>query len=247
MADDDKIDIFTNLNPEDLAPELQTIYKNMQADYTRKTQEIAGRRKEFDTKETNFEARLVELGELKARDKQWTDWYQTLEEQVEQDKTDKGANVDTTNVDLTGLDDDKLAKMFGNLQTTIKDLESKIESTNLAIRQSGDQTSRMFNYQAQLNDLTREHTDLDREKLLNHAIQTGQTDLTKAYHDLYADDLFNKRVDAGVAEALAKRKTDGISTTGHQMIVRSKDKAPKTWDEATEQIVLRKATEGTLD
>lgn len=34
-------DTFTNIDPASLSPELQAIYRNMQADYTRKTQEIA--------------------------------------------------------------------------------------------------------------------------------------------------------------------------------------------------------------
>lgn len=36
---------FTNINPDDLPPELQQVYKSMQADYTRKTQEVAPWRK----------------------------------------------------------------------------------------------------------------------------------------------------------------------------------------------------------
>ena len=36
-----KSDTFSKVNPDTLPPELQSIYKNMQADYTRKTQEIA--------------------------------------------------------------------------------------------------------------------------------------------------------------------------------------------------------------
>ncbi len=41
-------DGFTRIDPKTLPPELQSIYKSMQADYTRKTQEVADLRKSHD-------------------------------------------------------------------------------------------------------------------------------------------------------------------------------------------------------
>lgn len=41
-------DSFTGLDPTNLPEDLQPLYKNMQADYTRKTQEIAEQRKQFE-------------------------------------------------------------------------------------------------------------------------------------------------------------------------------------------------------
>jgi hypothetical protein len=40
-------DTFTNVDPSTLAPELQAIYKQMQGDYTRKTQEVSARAREI--------------------------------------------------------------------------------------------------------------------------------------------------------------------------------------------------------
>lgn len=42
-------DSFTNLDPNTLPPEVQPYYKSMQADFTRKTQEIAEQRKQFES------------------------------------------------------------------------------------------------------------------------------------------------------------------------------------------------------
>lgn len=39
---------FTSIDPSTLDPQLQAIYKSLQADYTRKTQEIANQRREFE-------------------------------------------------------------------------------------------------------------------------------------------------------------------------------------------------------
>ena len=41
-------DTFTNIDPSTLAPELQTIYKQMQGDYTRKTQGVSQRERELN-------------------------------------------------------------------------------------------------------------------------------------------------------------------------------------------------------
>ena len=42
------VESFTGLDPTNLPEDLQPLYKNMQADYTRKTQEIAEQRKQFE-------------------------------------------------------------------------------------------------------------------------------------------------------------------------------------------------------
>jgi hypothetical protein len=43
-------DAFTSVNPDELPPELQPLYKQLQGDYTRKTQSIAQMRKENEAK-----------------------------------------------------------------------------------------------------------------------------------------------------------------------------------------------------
>lgn len=42
-------DAFTNVDPSALPPELQPIYKSLQADYTRKTQSLAEQRKQYES------------------------------------------------------------------------------------------------------------------------------------------------------------------------------------------------------
>ena len=44
-------DIFGGVDPEKLPDDLKKLYKNMQADYTRKTQELAEHRKGIEAKE----------------------------------------------------------------------------------------------------------------------------------------------------------------------------------------------------
>lgn len=243
ITDPTENEFTTGINPQDLAPELQTMYKSMQADYTRKTQELASKRKEFDTKTQQYESKLVDYGKLEQETKQWRDWYATLEAQAASEPDDTGIHTD----DLIGDSGDQSSKYVEKLQTKISELERAIESTNAALKQSSTQVNRMFNYQTQLNDLSVKHPDLDKDRLLAHAVEIGQTDLRKAYADLYRDDIINAEVEKRLNAALAKRRTDGISSSGQKMILRTAKDTPKTFAEATEQIVLQRASEGKLE
>ena len=59
--EDNKDDLFSNINPEELSPELKETYKSMQGDYTRKTQAIADLRKGYEDSEAKFEEKLSYL------------------------------------------------------------------------------------------------------------------------------------------------------------------------------------------
>ncbi len=58
----DSDDSFTKFNPEELPEELKGVYKSLQADYTRKTQEAAKIRKESQERIEKLEKKLEELG-----------------------------------------------------------------------------------------------------------------------------------------------------------------------------------------
>lgn len=61
---------FSTTNPDELPDELKGIYKSLQADYTRKTQEIAEKRKESESKIAKLEKTLKELQEAKEQPSQ---------------------------------------------------------------------------------------------------------------------------------------------------------------------------------
>lgn len=52
---------FSNIKPDELPEELKGVYKSLQADYTRKTQEAAKIRKESETRIAELEKKLEEL------------------------------------------------------------------------------------------------------------------------------------------------------------------------------------------
>lgn len=54
-------DSFSNIDPSTLSPELQSIYRQMQGDYTRKAQETAELRKQFDGIDPNQARQSIEF------------------------------------------------------------------------------------------------------------------------------------------------------------------------------------------
>jgi hypothetical protein len=56
-----KEEAFSNIKPDELPEELKGVYKSLQADYTRKTQEAAKIRKESETRISELEKKLEEL------------------------------------------------------------------------------------------------------------------------------------------------------------------------------------------
>lgn len=58
---EDKSESFSKLNPEELPDELKGVYKSLQADYTRKTQELADKRKATDRRVEELESQIADL------------------------------------------------------------------------------------------------------------------------------------------------------------------------------------------
>jgi len=239
-------DLFTNIDPESLPAELKGSYKNMLADYTRKTQALSERRKEFDQKETGFQDKLKTLGALEQEVGQWRNWWQSVEQEKE---LGEGNEIlpDPTNPNIGLTDDAKITASMIALKKEVDGLKDELKSAHTAIRDSHAQVNKMFNYQAQLNELVSKHPKVDKAKLLEFAVGKGLNDLEDAYNRLHHDDIIEEKVQERLREELGKARTDGIHSSGHQMIMRAKEGSPKSFTEATEQIVQQKAREGTLE
>ena len=249
-TDEQAEDMFSSIDPETLAPELKQIYKGMQADYTRKTQDLAQTRKDFGDREDQFEAKLKEFGGLEQEVTQWRDWYKSLEDNPEEDQgqqaQDPTPTTDNTYLDEPGSDDlrkhmDGLAQQQGK---DITSLRAEVERLQSTLKDTTDQTSRMFSYHAQLNDLSGQYKDLDKQELLDYALKAGQMDLSKAYKDLHQDDLIEQEVQQRVEDELKKQRTQGIRGPGRQVLVKPGKNTPKNFEEATQQIMNDRAAQG---
>jgi len=233
-----KDETFTNLDPATLTPELQEIYKSMQAGFTKKTQEFSDRSKEFTTKEQKWEEELKTFGAVEQENKKWHEWYQNLQEE---DDSVIEVQPETALSDAATEQSPEVREILKQFQdsqsSSVNNLQQEIDGLKAALKNTTDQTSRMFNYQSQLGDLEKEYTDIDKQKVLDHALKIGQPDLKKAYSDLYHDDLLEHEVQKRLTEELAKQRTQGIRSNAQQIIVKSKNNAPKSFAQATEQIV----------
>lgn len=238
---------FTSIDPQTLPEDLQKLYKSMQADYTRKTQDIASRRKEYDDRENQWAERIKTYGSVEQEVQQWRDWYKSLSEK----ETEKAQTPSTNELSyLDEPDSEGLKKYLADLQTntsnTVKSLQEEITSLKAALTDTTDRTSRMFNYHAQLNELGTRYKDLDKKELLDYALKTGQPDLEKAYKDLHQDALIEQEVAKRLEEREKELRTRGIKGPGQQVIVRKSSDAPKSFTEATEQILKERAAQGLI-
>lgn len=253
MADEKKDDLTNaelfkdlNINPNELAPELQQLYKSMQADYTRKTQTLAELRKESQAKEQEYMQRLQNYGAMEQEVTQWREWYKSLEDTTKnEDEQAQKAKEEELRAQLSKGEPAANAEMLRKLEEQISGLKSELLNAQKAMTDSSKRVDRMFNYQAQLTDLASKHPSLDKQKLLDHALKTNQLDLEKAYMDLYRNDIVEEEVQRRLKEELAKVRTDGIHSSSRPVIVKRSDK-PLSWEEATESIIKERAIQGKL-
>lgn len=249
MTDDQKDELFKDLgiNPNDLPNEMQQLYKSMQADYTRKTQALAETRKEHQTKEQEYMQRLQNYGSLEQEVGQWREWYKSLEDQNKgDDEATRLAKEEELRQRVSKGEPDANLEAIRKLEERINELQGTVTQRDEAMADHSKRVDRMFNYQAQLAELTSKHSNIDKNKLLDYALKNGQTDLEKAYRDLYFDDIKEEEVQRRVKEEMAKLRTDGIHSSSRPVIVRRPEK-PMSWDEATEAIVKERAAQGTLE
>lgn len=235
---------FTKIDPNSLPDELKSTYKEMQADYTRKTQEVAELRKQFEAEQQRYEDQLKQFGGLQQEVNHWRQWYSTLSDDSNIDPTMDDPSISEPTD--TNKDDPNLKKIAA-LEKALSDLQAKIDGTESTIQSTADRTNRMFAFHTQLSDLMREHPDLDRDKLVQHAVDNNFTDLQAAFEHLYRDDIINNEVEKRLQERLKEERAKGLSGTGRQVIITPSKDGPKSLGEATQSIINERAASGVLE
>lgn len=234
------------IDPNKLPEDLQKIYKSMQADYTRKTQTLAEMRKEWTAKDQEYAQKFQNLGALEQEVGQWREWYKSLEEQVGgDDKAALEAKDKELREKASKGEPDANAALIKRLEDEVNSLKGALGNVDKTIGESQKRVDRMFNYQSQLTELAGKYPKLDKSKLLDHALKSGQTDLEKAYKELYYDDLLESEVQKRLKEEVAKIRTDGIHSPAKPMFVRPSG-SPLSFEEATEQIVKERIQQGKM-
>ena len=237
---------FTKIDPSTLAPELQELYKSMQADYTRKTQELAKMRDEFTEKQTSWEQQNAEkfqkLGQLEQEIQQWRAWAASLGSDQGADNPNSATGVDYEAEEGT----DAAAR---KLEQEIRALHEKIQALETTTMRSNEEVGRMFKYQDALNELKAEHPDVDKDQIIEYMLKEGVTDPRRAYKELYQDQIIEqeakKRFEQMKAEFEEKQKADVLtgagtaeSTIWKPSTVNPQQGKPKSWDEVHDEVLM---------
>jgi hypothetical protein len=136
-------DTFSNVDPASLPPELQPVYKSMQADYTRKTQEIAELRKLGDPQQVA--QAMAFLNNLENDPNTQVQLYQALQShlqaqgltpaQADQVINDEMGGSDYAGNDFTEYGDDEFVDEYDptvELNQRIQTLESRLAQQDAA-------------------------------------------------------------------------------------------------------------------
>jgi len=237
---DDPKELLKGIDPEKLPDDLKQLYKSMQADYTRKTTELARQQEGHNTEKQQLLDRLKNAGALEQEVTQWRNWFASLEKDKATKKDDKSVSTD---IDYL-KDNPEVSKIVDNFKGDIEQLKVQLSGYDSALKEQGDRFNRIVGFQSQLNDLIRENPKLDKDKLLGFAVEKHIPDLKKAYQELYHDEIVEDEVKKRVQVELLKKRTDGIM--GGQYALRREASAAKTFGEATANILKEKAAAGTL-
>jgi hypothetical protein len=210
---------FWNGDPNQLAPDLQAIYKNMQADYVRKTQEIAARQREYEAQLAR--ARDIEqaynnlYGQYQQQLQNWQQWAPTLQRladpavwsQVESILTGQQSSQ-ATPASIVGDDEFVTGAVLANRLNQFA--SALVNGLRTELAQALGQTVReqmqwIQNYHQLSDELRRlemehlygltprENAAFDARELLRTAAEKGLTDLRSAYQLRYGSDQIRQR------------------------------------------------------
>jgi hypothetical protein len=234
-----KDDNFTDkFNPDELDEALQPAYKSMQADYTRKTQDVAEQNRLFDERVAKWEQenaqKFEDFGKLQKEVEQWRAWSASLSQ-----------DDDTTNDDLdhgkTGdhTDDDYATKF--------QKLESELEALKQGTKKSEEEVGRMLRYQDELNEIIREDPEANKDDMIKFMLDEGINEPRRAHKELYQDRIAEARAkelfDKHVAEWEEKQKADMLTGPGGATIKSSFYKPPTSgkpdaWDKTLDEVEM---------
>lgn len=245
-------DAFTAVDPSSLAPELQSIYKGMQADYTRKTQEIAEQRRLFDQlggqEQMTEAARLYQSLQNPAN---WPQLYNELKDGMEQlGLTPQEAHVAATQevqrqqtavppvqagneqVDWNDPDLAPLKAMFDSLDNKITGMTNTFEAQREAEKQERLQRAIVGEMQRQENmirQMNPGYTDDDLNSIyeLSSYHQGNLLESQKRY-----EEIVQSRLERFLAQKATAVGTPGLAPVSGGALQSSQPVQYKSLDEA---------------
>lgn len=216
-------DNFSNIDPKTLPPELQAVYKNLQADYTKKTQSIAERAKKADSYDQI------------SRDPRFVEYWSGLNKQQKADFKDQKAEAEKRLGEK--IPDDRFQKAFESKDGFLDLIAEVVKETSAKDRKEIDDLKqyRTVNEASSIVEsfateagpdgkpLRPDFYGLDEDGLINGFLRLNAPDkgysaseypgkLNEAYS--WAKTLSQKYYEKGKQEALA-RIQEKVKTSSH--------------------------------
>ena len=169
---------------ERVPPDIRRLMRQMQGDYTRKTQALAEQRKEVEEKSKKAEETLSWYKQNEASIDEYNKW-----------KEDQGTEKPAVDDLYDGVDDyEKVKKLQEEYQ---KQLQKVQDDYTAAMRQGYEQIKA-------LTEIKLADPDADWDKILTLANEKGIPDMRQAYNMCYEEKLTQKKID----EAVKKREKE---------------------------------------
>ena len=219
---------FTKIDPSRLDPMLQQAYKDMQADYTRKTQELADQRKALESQGGQTLQRITELenaikqgqtyvSQLEQSNQALTNANQQWETYVKQTLIPTGAQATPTGRTVSqdpDADTDATQPSSGGARTVVgpdgrvfqvadpvQSLSARIKELEAQMQQGAAKIGSQLNIVTQMGELTRRYGSkpyFDPRAVLKVALDRRIDDMEEAFERTYAKELRDEMVSAEV-------------------------------------------------
>jgi len=263
---------FTTLNPNELPPEVLPFYKSMQADYTRKTQEIKAQIEAANARAEAAEQQLQQItsqmesindyiARLEDANAKWLAYYEE-QEKLEQAKRSATAQPQGAQPTAFTAEEQKVLAMNPGKFTEdqLKQLdeyfEAKYGKSFQTLSAGMDKLSKQLGFKLQMDDVIRQWSrdikDIDPQRILEAAVKSNTLDAREAFERAYAKELRDLEVEREVArrleEAKAAEKTkvvEGVSGILNEHFYTRPEGAFSTYEEATAAALKELAAEHT--
>lgn len=216
-------------DPAKLPPELQPVYKSMQADATRKWEEAAQMRREVEERQAKFdeERRLMMEGQKtliealqKSRPEEANGATPTIKEQIQQLR-DEGRFAEADELVLQYVDkvaEEKAAPFVAESQknlikTTFRDTLSEVRMNNPVAAHYWDQVSQIFDGNAPEIVAMRQAV-LSSPQAMKQFLPMAIDYIASRQHAATLEQNYEAAVKAGIEKGLADRRAAAMRTPG---------------------------------
>lgn len=221
---------FTKVDPNRLDPQLQLVYKEMQAGLTKKFQELSDAKKAIDTERSQFGQRITVLEDALSKGQAYVQQLETSqkalmdansqwETYVKQTLTPVGNAQDTGRRASANPDDDDDGKgqqrdpslVIGpdgrvfKMADPVESLKQKIAALEQTVQRGEARTGSQLNIVTQIGELQRKYGSkeyFDPRAVLKTALDKKIDDLDEAFERTYSKELQKEIIDAEVARGV---------------------------------------------